>query len=124
MSHLKSKIATKLLSKLFKMTKVKRRINFVENLVDFISSKPPTVVFVCCLFSFIVVLVILSDFVKHNEIRNIDEEDWNTFREKMTDFDFCVKYPSGQQVDESNVNINAQILEKNLMSVKKLYFKM
>jgi hypothetical protein len=105
------------------MTKAKRRINFVENLVDFISSKPPTVVFVCCLFSFIVVLVILSDFVKHNEIRNIDEEDWNTFREKMTEFDFCVKYPSGQQNEEINVNINAQILEKNLMSVNFYFFK-
>ena len=97
------------------MSKPKRRIHLIENLFEFFSSKPPTVVFLLCLISFIIVLVILSDFVRNNEIRNLDEEDWNTFREKMAEFDYCVKYPNGQQTDESSVDINAQILENSLM---------
>ena len=99
------------------MTKTKRRLHIFENLLDFFSSRPPTVVFLACLFSFIIVLVILSDFVNKNEIRNLDEEDWNTFREKMAEFDYCIKYPTGQQAEENKININAQILEKKLMFV-------
>ena len=97
------------------MSKVKRRINFVENLVEFFSAKPPTVVFLICLFSFIVVLASLSDFIKNNEIRNIDEEDWNTFREKMAELNYCIKYQTEKELDENKININAQIVQNALM---------
>ena len=99
------------------MSKVKRRINVAENLANFISSKPPTVVFLVCLICFLIVLGSLTDYVKHNEVRNPDEQDWNTFRQKMAELDFCVKYPSDKDVDDRKVNLNVESIGKNLMYV-------
>jgi hypothetical protein len=97
------------------MSKVKRRLNFFENLKDFVSSKPPTVVFLVCLFSFVVVLASLSSFVNHNEIRNVDEEDWNAFRDRMTEIDFCIKYPKENEPLVRKTNLNAQLIKETLM---------
>lgn len=71
-----------------------RRINIAENFKNCIASKPPTVLFVVCLISFIIVLSSLMDYILRHEIKNPDELDWNTFREHMAGLEYCVKYPT------------------------------
>ncbi len=91
-----------------------RRLNIAENLKNCIASKPPTVLFVVCLISFIVVLSSLMDYILRHDIKNPDELDWNTFREHMAGLEFCVKYPSN--VDD---RINGEKLKTDKNNVKK-----
>jgi hypothetical protein len=76
-----------------------RRIIVIENLKNFIITKPPTVLFLACLFSFIVVLSSYMEYLKttHEPVANPDELDWNTFRQKLSRLDICVALPASNQ---------------------------
>ncbi len=70
------------------------KISISQNTKTFFKTKPPTVLFLVCLLSFILVLLSLIAYVRTTDIHNPDEIDWNIFREKMASLDYCVKYPS------------------------------
>lgn len=72
-----------------------RRITVLENLKNFIVAKPPAVLFLVCLFSFIVVLSSFIEFLKTSDtpIPNPDELDWNAFRLQLSQLDFCLPVP-------------------------------
>lgn len=55
--------------------------------------KPPTIVFLVCLLTFIFVLFSFILYLKAYDVKNPDELDWNIFREKMASLDYCIKYP-------------------------------
>jgi hypothetical protein len=73
-----------------------RRLVMIDNLKNFILTKPPTVLFLACLFSFIVVLSSYMEYLKTTTegVANLDELDWNTFREKLARLDFCIQLPA------------------------------
>ncbi len=70
------------------------KISISHNTKTLLKSKPPTVLFLVCLLSFVLVLLTFILYVRTNDIHNPDEIDWNIFREKMASLDYCVKYPT------------------------------
>ena len=94
------------------------RISISNNVKTYFISKPPTLVFVICLISFILILAYFIVFVKTHQVHNPDELDWNIFREKMASLDYCVKYQS--QV-KNNKTKNQQIDGKKYFKIE--FFK-
>jgi len=63
----------------------------LENLRGFFNSRPPLVVFMICLGSFAISLILFAHLVKSREIPDPDvNEDWNTMLEKFSHLQFCV----------------------------------
>ena len=91
------------------------RISISNNVKTYFISKPPTLVFVICLISFILILAYFIVFVKTHQVHNPDELDWNIFREKMASLDYCVKYQS--QV-KNNKTKNQQIDGKKYFKIE------
>lgn len=71
-----------------------RRAGFLDNFKSFLTSNPPGVIFLACIFSFIVVISSFMGYIDRNKIRNPDELDWNAFRRKMAELDYCFKFPT------------------------------
>ncbi|XP_041348979.1 transmembrane protein 248-like [Gigantopelta aegis] len=64
----------------------------LDNLKGFVTSRPPLIIFMICLASFAVVLVMFAYIVQVNDIpKNDISENWNTFLDSFSKIDFCVK---------------------------------
>ncbi|CAF0708139.1 unnamed protein product [Brachionus calyciflorus] len=96
-----------------------RRFSFGENLKHFIKTNPPGVVFLVCILTFIIILSSYMDYINRNQIRNPDELDWNAFRRKMAELDYCFKFPTKPNIDENSENkspIDYFIIDKSKKS--------
>jgi hypothetical protein len=85
-----------------------RKFNLYESIKLFFLTKPPTVIFICCLLSFIFVLLSLSNYIDKHEINNPDQVDWNIFMENMATLGYCIKYPDPEIAKEEKPNEKIQ----------------
>jgi len=76
-----------------------------ENFRNFLVNKPPAVVFLICLFCFIVILSSFIDYVQKYEIINPDEFYSDRLRTKISELDFCIKHPF-EKISTSNNEID------------------
>ena len=96
-----------------------RRCNILEALKQFIATKPPLVVFIVCLFSFLSILVSLMIHLNTHELKNPDIVDWNGFKEHLSSLQYCVKLLNFQEIQN---NLNQLSVEDELKPEKKLEF--
>lgn len=88
-----------------------RRFHAIESLKIFILSQPPAIVFLLCLFSFIIVLSSFTGYINNHNVDNPDEIDWNIFRDRLASLEYCFKYPADNNKLENNVKNYAQNIE-------------
>lgn len=94
-----------------------RRCNIIEALKQFIATKPPLVVFIFCLVSFLIILVSLMIHLNTHELKNPDIADWNGFKEHLSSLQYCFKLLNYQELQN---NLNQLLIEDNLNQEKKL----
>lgn len=87
-----------------------RRLHLIENLKVFVYTQPPAVVFLLCLFSFIIVLSSFNGYISEHNVDNPDEMDWNVFRERIASLEYCVKYPEKPDLTESAVKSGSKLI--------------
>ncbi|XP_071945004.1 transmembrane protein 248-like [Antedon mediterranea] len=67
------------------------KVFIVDNFKSHAVSKPPVVVFVGCLISFVIVMMSLALYVKQHEVQDYDvSQDWNSFLLSFSENDFCI----------------------------------
>jgi len=65
----------------------------VQNVQNFILTRPPVVIFATCLAAFVVSVLSLGFYVEHTAsvLKNPDEMDWNDVISKFNKLSFCIQ---------------------------------
>ncbi|XP_033118798.1 transmembrane protein 248-like [Anneissia japonica] len=79
------------------------KVYIVDNFKSHAVSKPPMVIFVGCLISFVIVMMSLGWYIKEHEVQDYDiAQDWNSFLLSFSENDFCVDSNTSVSVQESH----------------------